>query len=247
MPRLNPMRMTIRLLLPALICVGAVYGVMYYAARVSQGKNSFSKDELRIIRESSDVMYVTQEMDSLDHIILRKESTEVPAQVLKGNDYQMLARKMLVTVQDPSQDGVGLAAPQIGINRRIAAVQRFDKEGEPFEVYANLKIERLYGAEIDSPEGCLSYPPFAGIVPRRDSVIISYSDPASGDRVLETVGGYTAIIFQHECDHLDGHLYIDKADTVVVNPVWEAERTAFSYEKPGWFDELQRRLFKTDN
>lgn len=238
MLRQSPLKMAIRLLLPALICVGAVYGVMYYAAKVQARKDSFTKDELRVIRESPDVMYVTQEIDSLDHIILRKESTELPQAALKGDDYKLLVKKMLVTVQDPSQDGVGLAAPQVGLNRRIAVVQRFDKEGEPFEVYANVRIERLFGDEVDSPEGCLSYPPFSGIVPRRDSVIVSYSDPTSGEKVLESVGGYTAIIFQHECDHLDGHLYIDKADTVFVNPAWETERTSFNYDKPAWLSEI---------
>lgn len=116
---------------------------------------------------------------------------------------------MLKTVQDPTIDGVGLAAPQIGINKRVVAVQRYDKKGFPFEVYANIKIERLYGAEKNGREGCLSVPDRSEMVPRRDSVVISYLDETTRKPVRDTVGGFTAIIIQHEVDHLEGKLYID--------------------------------------
>ena len=58
---------------------------------------------------------------------------------------------------------------------------------------------------------------------------------ADGTPVTEQVEGYSAIIFQHECDHLDGILYTDRADTVYVNEAWAAEREQFSYQKPDWW------------
>ena len=57
-----------------------------------------------------------------------------------------------------------------------------------------------------------------GLVPRYTSVIVSYRDPETLEPRRDTVSGYTAVIFQHECDHLDGILYIDRADTVYASP-----------------------------
>jgi len=74
-----------------------------------------------------------------------------------------------------------------------------------------------------------------GLVPRYTSVIVSYVDAETLQPKRDTVTGYTAVIFQHECDHLDGKLYIDRADTVFVSPAWAAERRAFDYTRPAWW------------
>ncbi len=144
-----------------------------------------------------------------------------------------LAGKMVTTVTHPAQDGVGIAGPQVGIFRRIVAVQRFDKPGEPFEVYPNIRIIRKRGEMKAGKEGCLSIPGRSGYVERYDTVVIRYAararhlhfeplaampegyraergDGLNWDYVTETVGGFTAVIFQHECDHLDGILYTDR-------------------------------------
>ena len=125
---------------------------------------------------------------------------------------------------------MGIAAPQVGINRRVVWVQRLDKEGEPFECYENIQIDSLFGEMVLLEEGCLSVPPLRGRVPRHKGVIISYL--RNGQKVTETVEGYTARIFQHECDHLDGILYIDRADTVFTHTSWAAQRAAFDYTRP---------------
>ena len=131
-------------------------------------------------------------------------------------------------------NGVGIAAPQVGINRRIVMVMRYDKPGKPIEPYLNIQIDSLLGVPVPGPEGCLSVPPYRGVVKRAPKVQISYLQ-ADGSPVIEQVEGYSAIIFQHECDHLDGILYTDRADTVFVNEAWAAERQAFSYQKPDWW------------
>ena len=77
-------------------------------------------------------------------------------------------------------------------------------------------------------------PPYRGVVQRYPNVQISYLRP-DGTPVTEKVGGYSAIIFQHECDHLDGILYTDRADTVYVNEAWAVERESFTYTKPDWW------------
>lgn len=232
----------IRMILPALICICAVYAVMYYSAKVASTKDKLSESELLIIRESGKVMYVLQISDPLDSITLRTASKDMPEDFIGSEDYKLLGRKMLSTVEAPCQGGVGIAAPQVGINRRLIAVKRYDKAGEPFELYPNIRIDRLFGPEVKGPEGCLSIPPYRGEVLRRDSVLISYLDTVSMQRRVEALGGYTAIIFQHECDHLDGILYTDCAENVTVNEAWAEERKAFEgeYGKPEFLEKIQK-------
>lgn len=160
--------------------------------------------------------------DSLDLKILRDSCGILTVAQLLSDEYCRLAELLVSTVTDPSQDGVGIAAPQIGISRRVIAVQRFDKAGEPFEVYPNIRITAVRGAKEAGPEGCLSVPGYRGIVERWQEIDICYNtacgpEGAEGGTqpevrdTTETVKGYTAVIFQHECDHLDGVLYVDKA------------------------------------
>ena len=103
-----------------------------------------------------------------------------------------------------------LAAPQVGLNRRVVAVMRYDKPGYPFEVYPNIHIEHFSDQKQTGPEGCLSIPEIAGDVERSQQVVIRYTDPETLSEVRETVDGYTAVIFQHEVDHLDGILFTDR-------------------------------------
>lgn len=156
------------------------------------------------------VMRVLTVDDSLDLQVLRAVSIDLPVKELKSDAFQTLAERMLATVTCPEQDGVGIAAPQVGINRRIVAVQRFDKPGEPFEVYPNIRITAVHGEPELGAEGCLSVPGRRGEVMRWRNVDIAYTSPRSLKDTVESVHGFTAVIFQHECDHLEGVLYIDK-------------------------------------
>ena len=156
------------------------------------------------------VMRVLTVDDSLDLAVLRASSIDLPVKELKSEVFKTLSERMLATVTCPEQDGVGIAAPQVGINRRIVAVQRFDKPGEPFEVYPNIRITAVHGERELGAEGCLSVPGRRGEVMRWRNVDIAYTSPCSLKDTVESVHGFTAVIFQHECDHLDGVLYIDK-------------------------------------
>ena len=163
-----------------------------------------------------------------DSVVLRAKSTDISADALRSDDYKRLAELMLATVTHPSQDGVGIAAPQVGLNRRVVAVQRFDKEevlpdgseGCPFEIYPNIRIVSMSGQLESGPEGCLSVPDRHGDVMRSREIVIEYADVSRLDEkdymVRETVYGFTAVIFQHEIDHLDGVLYIDRDRKSVV-------------------------------
>ena len=193
----------------------------------------FSKEERLIIRQSDSVMYVTVWPE--DSVVLRTPCADLTKVELKSRELKTLMDKMLATVRAPKHDGVGIAAPQVGVSKRIICLQRFDKDGGPFECYLNAHIDSLFGEIGKGPEGCLSVPPMRGLVPRYTNVIVSYIQPETLEPRRDTVSGYTAVIFQHECDHLDGRLYIDLADTVYVSTSWEAERRAFDYSRPDWW------------
>ena len=168
----------------------------------------FTPAERRIIRDSDSLMNVC--VLPADSAVLRAVSAPLGDRELDSPLLQSLIDKMLYTVQDPSQDGVGIAAPQVGISRRLVCVQRFDKPGEPFEVYPNIRVTAKRGEPEPGPEGCLSVPGRRGDVLRWQDIDISYVSPATYRDTSETVKGFTAVIFQHETDHLDGVLYIDK-------------------------------------
>ena len=201
-----------RALLPALGALLVVGALFWWDSR-----RPFSARERRIIRQSDSLMYVT--VMPQDSAILRSASIDFTPAELASPLLETLLQKMLHTVRHPSQEGVGIAAPQVGISRRAVLVQRFDKAGEPFEAYLNIRIDRLEGDPVIGPEGCLSVPGLRGMVPRSPRIAISYVSPdAPTERRTEVVEGYAAVIFQHECDHLDGILYTDRAVEITAVP-----------------------------
>jgi peptide deformylase len=190
-------------------CSVAALGIL---AVLLFGVKPFTAAERRIINQSGNVMYVT--VMPQDSAVLRAVSVDLSARELRSEELKTLADKMLTTVQDPSQDGVGIAAPQVGINKRVICVQRFDKPGEPFEAYYNIHIDTLMGPLKSGREGCLSIPGYYGSVQRNETVVVRYVDPSTLAPVTDTVQGFTAVIFQHEIDHLEGILYTDRADSL---------------------------------
>ena len=177
-------------------------------------RGAFTKAELGLIRQENSLMRVLKVQNLEDSLSLRMLSTDMPDAALQSEDYALLAKKLVATVTSPEEDGVGIAGPQVGINRRVVAVWRSDKPGEPFEVYANVRIDTLFGQKCPGREGCLSIPGLRGNVRRWTDAVVSYTDPQTHQRLRDTVSGYTAVIFQHECDHLDGILYTDRADSL---------------------------------
>ena len=177
----------------------------------------FSSGELELLNGTDSIMRVLTIQDSIDLAVLRAVSCDFSAKELMSEQFTKLGRRMVATVTHPSQDGVGIAGPQVGLNRRIVAVQRFDKDGEPFELYANVRIVWMSDSLAYGPEGCLSVPDRRGNVLRSQQIVIEYADLASLSHscddipmARDTVSGFTAVIFQHEIDHLEGVLYIDR-------------------------------------
>ena len=75
-----------------------------------------------------------------DSLILRKVSRDLTASQVNSVEFARLVSSMIETVNNPENEGVGIAAPQVGVNVNLIVVQRFDKEGTPFQVYVNPQI-----------------------------------------------------------------------------------------------------------
>jgi peptide deformylase len=124
-----------------------------------------------------------------------------------------LARDMHETMN--TERGVGLAGPQIGVLRRIIVVhvpEDYGEEGQP-EVrltLVNPEIVKAHGREV-GPEACLSIPGWVGDVPRAERITVKGMDLNNRDVRLKA-DGILARILQHEVDHLDGILYIDRVE-----------------------------------
>lgn len=102
--------------------------------------------------------------------------------------------------------GLGLAAPQIGVSKRVFTYDI----GEGPHALINPKIVKSGGEQV-GPEGCLSIPGLQGDVSRADRVTITGIDE-NGDTVKLKAEGLLARVFQHETDHLDGTMFVDRAD-----------------------------------
>lgn len=160
----------------------------------------------------TEVMALVENDTPADDAFLREKALTVdPAEPLIDH----LAARMLETVK--KAPGVGIAAPQIGISRRLIWVQRMDKDEKPFEFYINPRIDEFSPEKEIGWEGCLSVPAGFGRCYRSTGITVSYDTKDKG-RVSEKVAGYTAIIFQHEIDHLDGVLFIDLKEAGDLTP-----------------------------
>lgn len=154
------------------------------------------------------MLRVLQITNADDAKVLKSASFDVS---LKDESLPLLLDRMLATVTDPANTGVGIAAPQIGINRNVILVQRFDKPGEPIQEYLNPKIKWSSALMRKGAEGCLSIPDLREDVLRHYTIQITYYD-RNGKYHDEMVEGFTAVIFQHEIDHLMGILFTDRLE-----------------------------------
>lgn len=168
---------------------------------VADKKIILSGDENAILR-------VLQTTDDKDLKILKATSSDV-----KYNDplLESLSKRMFATVRDPNHPGVGIAAPQIGINKNLIWVQRFDKPDQPFEFYVNPKILWRSKLKRKGAEGCLSIPNRKEDVLRSYAIRLQYINK-DGQVIEENIEGFTAVIFQHETDHLFGILFPDRLE-----------------------------------
>jgi peptide deformylase len=151
--------------------------------------------------------------------LLRRRSVEVPVSELRSKEIKNLIRDMRDTMKEAG--GIGLAAPQIGVLKRVVIVgfeksERYpEQKGMAERILINPVIEALEESCEGFWEGCLSVPGMRGYVERPRKIRLTYYDTEE-NRHEEIIEGFEAVVYQHECDHLDGILYVDRLKSPVM-------------------------------
>lgn len=169
----------------------------------------FSKEEKALIL-AGDVkvaLPIYQTDNEEQHKVLLTQSEEISP---KDKTLPILIERMKLALAGTG-GGVGIAGPQVGINRRVILVQRFDKPNAPVEYFINPKITWWSELLNKGPEGDLSIENFRDAFYRSYSIRLEYYD-LENKKYEEMVEGFTAVIFQHEIDHLFGILIPDKLE-----------------------------------
>lgn len=144
------------------------------------------------------------------HPALRAENAEITVEELKeSTEISDLAKGMLKVMY--AAEGVGLAAPQVGVNKRLMV---YNPSGDAKRwldetILVNPKIVEYSDAEDTEIEGCLSFPDMQGEVTRSKWIKVQAMN-LKGKPMKKKFKGWEARIFQHEYDHLDGTVYIDR-------------------------------------
>lgn len=164
----------------------------------------------------------------MGHPILREIAAEVEVDEIATPRFQDFVDSMIETMHE--YDGAGLAAPQVHVAKRVVVMEvadnpRYpDAPSIPLMVLINPSIQFLTEERIDIVEGCLSIPDMRGVVPRISEIELKALD-REGEKIEGRFAGFPAAVVQHECDHLDGVLYIDRvADTQSLSFLREFER-----------------------
>ena len=140
--------------------------------------------------------------------VLKKKAAPV---TVFNDDIQKLIDDMVETMY--AAPGVGLAAPQVGVSKRLAVIDISSRDEKyPLIVLINPSIIHAEG-EIEFEEGCLSIPEYTARVTRAEQLVVSCLD-REGRPVEIEAGGLLAIAVQHEIDHLDGMLFIDRISPI---------------------------------
>ena len=150
----------------------------------------------------------------MGHPNLRRVAQPVPEAFIGSDELARLVDDMVDTLHD--YGGIGLAAPQIDEDLRLAIIEipggesRYGEiEAMPLTTFINPVITVNDEASAGFWEGCLSVPGLRGYVERPQDITVTYTT-MSGESASLALSGFWATVFQHEFDHLDGHLYIDR-------------------------------------
>lgn len=143
------------------------------------------------------------------HPALRAKNEEVTLEELKDGSIAQLAKEMFLVMY--AAEGVGLAAPQVGVNKRLMVYNPTGDRKKWLDetVMVNPKIVNYSDAKDIAVEGCLSFPDMDGDVERSKWIKIEALS-LNGKKIKRKFEGWTARVFQHEYDHLDGVVYPDR-------------------------------------
>jgi peptide deformylase len=149
----------------------------------------------------------------LGHPVLRRVTAPLSPQQLESSEIQKFIDDMVETMKE--YDGVGLAADQVHESKQIAVLEVADnprypeKPKVPLTVLVNPEIIPLTEETEDDWEGCLSVPDLRGKVPRYKSIRVQALD-RTGEELDFVAHGFHARVIQHEWDHLNGKVYLDR-------------------------------------
>nr|AFD03203.1 peptide deformylase [uncultured bacterium W4-21b] len=147
--------------------------------------------------------------------LLRQKIRPLTLPKLKGPELQTFLDDMVSTMH--AANGVGLAANQVGKDVSAIVLEcqtntRYPKEVDfALQVYINAEILKYSRKKFYDWEGCLSVPGYRGLVPRAETLTIKAFD-REGNSIRRTVSGFEARVLQHEIDHLNGLIYMDRMD-----------------------------------
>jgi peptide deformylase len=148
----------------------------------------------------------------IGHPVVRAAARPVEPEELLSREVQRLLDDMVETMRE--YQGVGLAAPQVHVGLRLAVVEVTEADARaeqavPLVFLANPRLTPLAGAPVLGWEGCLSVPELRGRVPRHARLRLEALDRNGSPLAIEA-DGFFARVIQHECDHLDGRVYLDR-------------------------------------
>ena len=148
----------------------------------------------------------------IGHPVVRGVARDLTLEELRSAEIQKLIDDMVATMYE--YDGVGLAAPQIHVGLRLAVleVKGSDERAQdavPLTVLVNPKLTPVGTKKASAWEGCLSVPGLRGIVPRYERLKLEALD-RQGEPFMLEAHDFHARVIQHECDHLDGNVYLDR-------------------------------------
>jgi len=152
----------------------------------------------------------------LGNPILRQQAR--PVAVIPHPDLERLVEGLMATVLHTN--GVGLAAPQVGVGQRLVIVASRPNPRYPDAPQmtptpmVNPRIVAHGDEIVKGWEGCLSIPGLRGLVPRYQAIEVEYTTPA-GHQQRQALTGFFARIVQHEIDHLDGKVFLDRLDSTL--------------------------------
>lgn len=151
-------------------------------------------------------------ISQLGQPVLREAATEVSPEELRTPEFQAFLKDMRETLA--SAGGIGLAAPQVFSSKRVflAGILPSEQPEAPpgIEILINPKLTHTSTEKVARWEGCLSFPELLVLVPRHSAIRMTYLD-AQGDFCVVDLHGFPARVVQHELDHLDGILTLDRA------------------------------------
>lgn len=165
-----------------------------------------------------------KEIVQKENPVLREKAKTVPLELIESDKIKTVIKNMREALQS-QEDGVAIAAPQIGeslrifvVSGRVYHIMKKDSDETkdikyPDEIYINPEITKISRRKHKVEEGCLSVRWLYGKVKRAEKVTVEAFDE-NGKKISRGGSGLMAQIFQHEVDHLDGVLFIDKAENI---------------------------------